>query len=62
MFGVENDNVESASQVAAGYQDRAHARRKIVGSSDQHAKTQQSSLDVYVFKSEKKEKKKKQFL
>lgn len=44
-FGVEKDNVGDASQVAVGYQDRAQARRENVGSSDPHAKTQQSSLE-----------------
>ncbi|XP_018337800.1 PREDICTED: angiogenic factor with G patch and FHA domains 1 [Trachymyrmex septentrionalis] len=42
-FGIEKDNV-SNSQLATGYQDRAQARRQYVGSSDPHAKTQQSSI------------------
>lgn len=45
-FGVEKDNVATASQVASGYQDRAHSRRQCIGSSNHHAKTQQSSMDV----------------
>lgn len=44
-FGVEKDNIDRASQVASGYQDRAQARRVCVGSQDHHAKTQQSSVD-----------------
>lgn len=47
-FGVENDNADVASQVAAGYHDRALIRRICFGSSDHHTKTQQSSLDTYV--------------
>lgn len=47
-FGVEKDNTTIASQVAIGYQDRAHARRKCVGSQNDHAKTQQSSIDEWV--------------
>lgn len=45
-FGVEKDNVATASQVASGYQDRAQSRRKCVGSLNHHAKTQQSSMDM----------------
>ncbi|KAJ8670281.1 hypothetical protein QAD02_001540 [Eretmocerus hayati] len=43
-FGLEQDNSESASRLASGYQDRAQSRREKVGSSSQHVKTQQSSL------------------
>ena len=49
-FGVEKDNVATASQVASGYQDRAHSRRQCIGSSNHHAKTQQSSMDVSIAK------------
>ncbi|XP_024947856.1 angiogenic factor with G patch and FHA domains 1 isoform X3 [Cephus cinctus] len=49
-FGVEKDNVATASQVACGYQDRAQARRDFVGSSTHHVKTQQSSLDTSIAK------------
>ncbi|KYN45090.1 Angiogenic factor with G patch and FHA domains 1 [Trachymyrmex septentrionalis] len=45
-FGIEKDNV-SNSQLATGYQDRAQARRQYVGSSDPHAKTQQSSIHTF---------------
>ena len=45
-FGVESNNIDVASQVAEGYQDRAQARRVFIGSSDHHSKTQQSSLDT----------------
>ncbi|XP_046436350.1 angiogenic factor with G patch and FHA domains 1 isoform X2 [Neodiprion fabricii] len=47
-FGVEKNNVKTSSQVAAGYQDRAQARRVLVGSLNHHAKTQQSSVDVSI--------------
>ncbi|XP_014489188.1 PREDICTED: angiogenic factor with G patch and FHA domains 1 [Dinoponera quadriceps] len=50
-FGV--DNVISGNQFASGYQDRAQARRQYVGSSDHHAKTQQSSLDWSISKDNK---------
>ena len=43
-FGIQ-PNIDLASRVALGYQDRAQSRREYVGSSDPHAKTQQSSLD-----------------
>ncbi|XP_061931760.1 angiogenic factor with G patch and FHA domains 1 isoform X2 [Apis cerana] len=49
-FGVEKDNVATASQVASGYQDRAQSRRKCVGSLNHHAKTQQSSMDISIAK------------
>ncbi|CAL7948506.1 unnamed protein product [Xylocopa violacea] len=49
-FGVEKDNVASASQVASGYQDRAQNRRQCVGSLNHHAKTQQSSVDTSITK------------
>ncbi|XP_011150988.1 angiogenic factor with G patch and FHA domains 1 isoform X2 [Harpegnathos saltator] len=52
-FGVEKDNVISSSQLASGYQDRAEARRQHVGSSNHHAKTQQSSLDWSIPKDNK---------
>lgn len=45
-FGVEKDNVATASQVALGYRDRAQTRRQCVGSLNHHAKTQQSSMDM----------------
>lgn len=45
-FGIEKDNVASASQVATGYQDRAQSRRQCIGSLNHHAKTQQSSVDM----------------
>lgn len=44
-FGIMGDNIQSASQVAEGYQDRAQTRRKHVGSSTDSEKTEQSSLD-----------------
>lgn len=44
-FGVESGNDIAASNVAVGYQDRAQARRQCNGSSDQYAKTEQSSLE-----------------
>ncbi|XP_046753869.1 angiogenic factor with G patch and FHA domains 1 isoform X2 [Diprion similis] len=47
-FGVEKNNVKTSSQLAAGYQDRAQARRVLVGSLNHHAKTQQSSVDVSI--------------
>nr|XP_050856114.1 angiogenic factor with G patch and FHA domains 1 isoform X1 [Vespula vulgaris] len=49
-FGVEKDNVASASQLASGYRDRAQARRQCVGSSNHHAKTEQSSIDTSITK------------
>ncbi|XP_076646214.1 uncharacterized protein LOC143355341 isoform X1 [Halictus rubicundus] len=49
-FGVEKDNVATASQLALGYQDRAHSRRQCIGSLDHHAKTQQSSMDTSIAK------------
>ncbi|XP_011688024.1 PREDICTED: angiogenic factor with G patch and FHA domains 1 isoform X2 [Wasmannia auropunctata] len=52
-FGIENDNVISSSQLASGYQDRAQARRQHVGSSDPHAKTQQSSIYTSITKDNK---------
>jgi len=45
-FGIEKDNIVSSSQLASGYQDRARARRQHIGSSDPHAKTQQSSIHM----------------
>lgn len=44
-FGLEQGNVEAASCVAEGYQDRAQTRRDHIGSSCDHAKTQQTSLN-----------------
>lgn len=44
-FGVDKDNTQSASRLASGYKDRAQTRRKVVGSSSSHVKTQQSSLN-----------------
>ncbi|XP_057333360.1 angiogenic factor with G patch and FHA domains 1 [Microplitis mediator] len=52
-FGVDKDNTEKASQVARGYQDRAQTRRDCVGSSNQYAKTQQSSVDTSIAKDNK---------
>ncbi|CAG5083665.1 Similar to Aggf1: Angiogenic factor with G patch and FHA domains 1 (Mus musculus) [Cotesia congregata] len=52
-FGVDKDNTDKASQVARGYQDRAQARREKVGSSNQYAKTQQSSVDTSIAKDNK---------
>ncbi|XP_012285396.1 angiogenic factor with G patch and FHA domains 1 isoform X2 [Orussus abietinus] len=52
-FGVDKDNTATASQPAVGYQDRAQARRDCVGSSNHHAKTQQSSVDVSIAKDNK---------
>ncbi|XP_015440042.1 PREDICTED: angiogenic factor with G patch and FHA domains 1 [Dufourea novaeangliae] len=49
-FGVEKDNVATASQVAWGYKDRAQNRRQCIGSLDHHAKTQQSSMDTSIAK------------
>ncbi|XP_076164349.1 angiogenic factor with G patch and FHA domains 1 isoform X4 [Ptiloglossa arizonensis] len=49
-FGVEKDNVATASQLASGYQDRAQNRRQCIGSSNHHAKTQQSSMDISIAK------------
>ncbi|XP_015171960.1 PREDICTED: angiogenic factor with G patch and FHA domains 1 isoform X2 [Polistes dominula] len=49
-FGIEKDNAASASQLATGYQDRAQARRKNVGSSNHHAKTEQSSTEKSIAK------------
>ncbi|XP_076637730.1 angiogenic factor with G patch and FHA domains 1 isoform X4 [Colletes latitarsis] len=49
-FGVEKDNIATASQLASGYQDRAQNRRHFVGSSNHHAKTHQSSTDVSIAK------------
>ncbi|XP_071868651.1 angiogenic factor with G patch and FHA domains 1 isoform X2 [Bombus fervidus] len=49
-FGVEKDNVASASQLALGYQDRAQNRRQCIGSLNHHAKTQQSSMDISIAK------------
>ncbi|XP_076547427.1 angiogenic factor with G patch and FHA domains 1 isoform X2 [Osmia lignaria lignaria] len=49
-FGIEKDNVASASQVATGYQDRAQTRRQCIGSLNHHAKTQQSSVDISIAK------------
>ncbi|KAK2581737.1 hypothetical protein KPH14_002220 [Odynerus spinipes] len=49
-FGVEKDNVATASQLAIGYRDRAHARRQCVGSLNHHAKTEQSSVDISIAK------------
>ncbi|XP_017758221.1 PREDICTED: angiogenic factor with G patch and FHA domains 1 [Eufriesea mexicana] len=49
-FGVEKDNVATASQLALGYQDRAQSRRQCVGSLNHHAKTQQSSMDISIAK------------
>ncbi|XP_043582351.1 angiogenic factor with G patch and FHA domains 1 isoform X3 [Bombus pyrosoma] len=49
-FGVEKDNVASASQLALGYQDRAQNRRQCIGSLNHHAKTQQSSMDTSIAK------------
>ncbi|KAG7200069.1 hypothetical protein KM043_000518 [Ampulex compressa] len=49
-FGVEKDNVASASHVAFGYRDRAQNRRQCVGSLNHHAKTQQSSVDTSIAK------------
>lgn len=47
-FGVEKDNTATASTVASGYQDRAQARKEVVGSTNHYAKTQQSSVDTLV--------------
>ncbi|XP_036145089.1 angiogenic factor with G patch and FHA domains 1 isoform X2 [Monomorium pharaonis] len=52
-FGIEKDNVVSSGQLASGYQDRAQARRLYVGSSDPHAKTQQSSVHTSITKDNK---------
>ncbi|XP_074115553.1 angiogenic factor with G patch and FHA domains 1 [Cotesia typhae] len=52
-FGVDKDNTDKASQVARGYHDRAQARRENVGSSNQYAKTQQSSVDTLIAKDNK---------
>ncbi|XP_076289060.1 angiogenic factor with G patch and FHA domains 1 isoform X2 [Lasioglossum baleicum] len=49
-FGVEKDNVATASQLASGYQDRAQSRRQCIGSLDHRAKTQQSSMDTSIAK------------
>ncbi|XP_014609680.1 PREDICTED: angiogenic factor with G patch and FHA domains 1 [Polistes canadensis] len=49
-FGVEKDNATSASQLATGYRDRAQARRQRVGSSNHHAKTEQSSIETSIAK------------
>ncbi|XP_076480624.1 angiogenic factor with G patch and FHA domains 1 isoform X3 [Bombus vancouverensis nearcticus] len=49
-FGIEKDNVASASQLALGYQDRAQNRRQCIGSLNHHAKTQQSSMDTSIAK------------
>ncbi|KOC62068.1 Angiogenic factor with G patch and FHA domains 1, partial [Habropoda laboriosa] len=49
-FGVDKDNIVSASQVASGYQDRAQSRRQCIGSSNHHAKTQQSSMETSIAK------------
>ncbi|XP_011067127.1 PREDICTED: angiogenic factor with G patch and FHA domains 1 isoform X3 [Acromyrmex echinatior] len=51
-FGIDKDNM-SSSQLATGYQDRAQARRQHVGSSDPHAKTQQSSIHTSITKDNK---------
>lgn len=47
-FGVEKANIISNSQLALGYQDRAQARRRHIGSLHHHAKTEQSSIHTYV--------------
>lgn len=44
-FGVEGDNTQLASSLPIGYYDRAQSRREKIGSSTDHAKTQQSSLN-----------------
>ncbi|XP_066583294.1 angiogenic factor with G patch and FHA domains 1 [Prorops nasuta] len=49
-FGLEKGDGSNTSQLATGYQDRAYARRKNVGSSNQHLKTQQSSIDTSIAK------------
>ncbi|XP_012144951.1 angiogenic factor with G patch and FHA domains 1 isoform X3 [Megachile rotundata] len=49
-FGIEKDNVATASQLATGYQDRAQSRRQCIGSLNHHAKTQQSSVDISIAK------------
>lgn len=45
-FGVISNSDVASSQTSLGYQDRAEARRKCNGSSDQYAKTEQSSVDT----------------
>ncbi|XP_043464831.1 angiogenic factor with G patch and FHA domains 1 [Leptopilina heterotoma] len=52
-FGVESSNDVAASNVAVGYQDRAQARRQCNGSSDQYAKTEQTSLESSIAKDNK---------
>ncbi|XP_015117994.1 angiogenic factor with G patch and FHA domains 1 isoform X2 [Diachasma alloeum] len=52
-FGVDKDNTNTASMVAAGYRDRAQARRECVGSSNHHVKTHQSSIDTSIAKDNK---------
>ncbi|CAK9807814.1 Angiogenic factor with G patch and FHA domains 1 [Anthophora plagiata] len=49
-FGVDKDNIVTASQVASGYQDRAQSRRQCIGSLNHHAKTQQSSMETSIAK------------
>ncbi|XP_058807942.1 angiogenic factor with G patch and FHA domains 1-like [Phymastichus coffea] len=49
-YGLEEDNIDEASRVAMGYQDRAQSRRNNVGSTCQFAKTQQSSLNESISK------------
>lgn len=42
-FGINSS--ESNTQLAAGYTDRAQARRQTVGSQNEHEKTQVASVD-----------------
>ncbi|XP_011644651.1 angiogenic factor with G patch and FHA domains 1 isoform X1 [Pogonomyrmex barbatus] len=49
-FGIDKDNVAFNCQLSSNYQDRAQARRLYVGSSDPHAKTQQSSIHTSITK------------
>ncbi|XP_011504275.1 PREDICTED: angiogenic factor with G patch and FHA domains 1-like [Ceratosolen solmsi marchali] len=49
-FGIEQYNNESAYRLALGYQDRAQLRREQLGSTSDHFKTQQSSLDKHISK------------
>lgn len=49
-FGIEKDNIVTASQLGIGYQDRAQARRQFVGSLNHHAKIEQSSIETSIAK------------
>jgi pSer/pThr/pTyr-binding forkhead associated (FHA) protein len=44
-FGIEQDNTDTACRIALGYYDRAQSRREHIGSSSDHFKIQQSSLN-----------------